>query len=428
MALITGVAPSANFDLQNWKLTLPVDSSGSFSGSASEVLNLEGYERPTYFYTAGDGAMVFSAPVEGATTSGSSYVRSELREMVGAERAAWTLSDGGTMTATLEVDQVPTRDDHSPGRVIVGQIHGQDEELVRLYWQDNSVYFMNDRAGADDAETRFDLTNQSGDSPNISLDERFSYRIDARDDTLNVSVSADGQVYSSETGISQTWDTDQFYFKAGMYLGVNGESGSGSGQASFYALGVSHSQQPTPLPQPEPVSQPTPAPPVVSTPVPTPTPTVPVDAVPTQPPVVSETDGKLLGTRSGDTLSGLAASEIIKGYGGDDIIDGSAGNDRIEGNAGNDRVTGGVGDDVVKGSRGADTFVFLEGHGHDVVRDLKSVDLVELDQDLVSNMDELHNALHRTDDGYVLTTGEDSAILFRGVEQSIFDTAHFIFV
>ncbi|MBB4000243.1 polysaccharide lyase family 7 protein [Aureimonas pseudogalii] len=125
---------SDHFDLTNWKLTLPVDAGNGFGGTAVEVKKLVGYEG-NHFYDAADGAMVFRADVAGATTSGSKYARSELREMQGSDRAAWTLAEGGTMTATLKVDAVPVRSDGSEGRVVIGQIHGEDEELVRLYWE-----------------------------------------------------------------------------------------------------------------------------------------------------------------------------------------------------------------------------------------------------------------------------------------------------
>jgi hypothetical protein len=36
------------------------------------------------------------------------------------------------------------------------------------------------------------------------------------------------------------WNSDTFYFKAGVYLGVNESTGSGEGQASFYGLDFSH--------------------------------------------------------------------------------------------------------------------------------------------------------------------------------------------
>ena len=235
-------APSQSFNLADWKLTLPVDEDGEAGGDeAMEVESLAGYVNPQYFFGATDGAMVFTAGVDGATTSGSRYPRSELREMRGDERAAWTLAEGGTMTATLAVNAVPTRDDGSPGRLIVGQIHGEDEELVRLYYEDGSVYFVNDQAGDDDEETDFTLENASGEEPDIGLNERFSYLIDARGDTLIVEVHADGAVYRSTTPINDVWQSDTFYFKAGVYLGVNDEGGTGVGRVSFYALDFGHS-------------------------------------------------------------------------------------------------------------------------------------------------------------------------------------------
>ena len=68
MPLNSKAAPSGNFNLSNWKITLPVDQKGSISGTAVEVQNLSGYENSKYFYTGADGAMVFYAPVNGATT------------------------------------------------------------------------------------------------------------------------------------------------------------------------------------------------------------------------------------------------------------------------------------------------------------------------------------------------------------------------
>src|SRR5690242_13191892 len=98
---------SDNFDLSNWKITLPVSSSGSNSGTATEITSLSHYES-IYFYDAPDKAMVFKAHVDGATTSGSKYARSELREMNGSDRAAWTLKQGGVMSATLKIDHMPS--------------------------------------------------------------------------------------------------------------------------------------------------------------------------------------------------------------------------------------------------------------------------------------------------------------------------------
>ena len=257
MALDPSVAPGGNFDLSNWKITLPVDASGSISGTAMEVKNLSTYQNSKYFYTGADGAMTFVAAVDGATTSGSSYARSELREMNGTANAAWDLKTGGFMSATLEVDSAPIRDGMG-GRIIVGQIHGQDDELVRLYWENGKLYFANDHAGSSNAETKFYFVNSSGQQPSVSLDERFSYTINAKGDTLEVTVFADGQVYKSVSTINSVWQSDKFYFKAGAYLGANETNGTGYGQTSFYALSFNHNgtvtaptQPATPIPTPE---------------------------------------------------------------------------------------------------------------------------------------------------------------------------------
>lgn len=230
--------PSETFDLADWKLTLPlVDAE---DGDALEIRDLMGYQNPDYFFVGPDGAMVFVAVVDGATTSGSRYPRSELREMNDGDEAEWQLTEGGTMTATLSVDEVPVYHHGVPGRLIVGQIHGEDDELIRLYYEHGTIYFANERSGPDNEELDFPLKNAAGQFPDIDLGETFSYLIDARGDTLTVEVHADGDVYSSVTPINDVWQTDIFYFKAGVYLGVNAEQGTGRGQVSFHALDFSH--------------------------------------------------------------------------------------------------------------------------------------------------------------------------------------------
>jgi hypothetical protein len=276
MAMNIFAAPSGNFNLSNWKITLPVAQNGSLSGTAVEVQNLSGYRNSKYFYTGSDGAMVFYAPVDGATTKGSSYARSELREMNGGEKAAWNLSKGGFMSATLEVDAAPNRDGIG-GRLVVGQIHGQDDELVRLYWENGTVYFVNDQAGPSNSEAKFTLKDSGGATPDVSLNEKFSYTINAKGSNLEVEVYADGKVYESSSKINSVWQSDTFYFKAGAYLGANESNGSGAGQASFYALDVNHDGKVTtpstssdPAPEPMP-SEPTPDQSDEPTSVPTPT-------------------------------------------------------------------------------------------------------------------------------------------------------------
>src|SRR5215211_5122437 len=84
-ALDPSKAPAANFNLTNFYLGLPVDISGGVTGDSASITAAQltaGYSNALYFYTGPDGAMTFWAPVTGATTSGSSYPRSELREQI----------------------------------------------------------------------------------------------------------------------------------------------------------------------------------------------------------------------------------------------------------------------------------------------------------------------------------------------------------
>ncbi|MBQ0823835.1 polysaccharide lyase family 7 protein [Microvirga terrae] len=294
MALNPSAAPGSNFDLSDWKIGLPVDSAGSFKGTSREVKALSAYEHPTYFHTAADGAMTFMAPVEGATTKGSKFARSELREMNGSERAAWSLSKGGVMTATLKIDHAPIKFNGTPGRIVVGQIHGQDEELVRLNWENGRLYFVNDQAGPNNSETKFYFYNAAGKQPQVSLNERFSYTISAKADQLVVTVKADGQTYKSVSKINSVWQSDTFYFKAGAYLGVNETQGTGYGQTSFYALSVSHKVS---------------------------------------------------------AKANLQKTAAV-------TIKGGSGNDTLHGKAGHDTLSGGLGNDVLSGGAGKDVFVF----------------------------------------------------------------------
>lgn len=234
------MAIDQQFNLSSWMLTLPVDSYGLNVGLADSVNSISSYSSEYFVQTT--EKLVFTASVSGATTMGSTYARTELRELSGGNPSAWTLTQGGTMTATLQVNEVPKLMDGTNGRVVIGQIHGSSEELVRLYWDNGSVYFMNDHAGTYNTSQRFKLLDSGGSTPNISLGENFSYVISVKDDHLVVAVYADGKAYTSETVVSSVWANDLFYFKAGVYLGVNEKQGTGQGVVTFDALDFSHTQ------------------------------------------------------------------------------------------------------------------------------------------------------------------------------------------
>jgi hypothetical protein len=135
--------------------------------------------------------------VEGATTKGSNFARSELRKMNGQERAAWRLATGRVMSATLEIDHAPIKFNGKPGRIVVGQVHGRNNELVRLNWDNGNLYFDNDHTGPTNSETKFYFKSAAGNQSHVALNKRFSYTISAKADQLVVTIKANGQTYKS---------------------------------------------------------------------------------------------------------------------------------------------------------------------------------------------------------------------------------------
>lgn len=244
LGLVTGRATS--IDLDFWKVTLPVNELGQTSGvgDAVELEMLEGIAIPPYFDVQPD-SITFMAPTDGARTSGSNYPRSELREMDGAgNRYEWLASDGGLLSATLRVDELPVVLDGEAGsRVVIGQIHGPNDELCRLYYnEDGHVYFVDDRAGGEEKETVFKLLAADGSEATIPLGERFSYRIEADAEKLVVTVTFDEVDYTGTDMLSAFWLDKPLYFKAGVYsqVGLKGSdaqtTGMGEAEATFFAL------------------------------------------------------------------------------------------------------------------------------------------------------------------------------------------------
>lgn len=407
---------SDHFDLSAWKLTLPVDSTGGTTSLALDVFNLYQYESP-YFFDGNDGAMVFRAMVEGATTSGTHYARTELREVTGGNLAAWNLQTGGTMTATVKVDIAPTLFDGSSGKFVIGQIHGKNDELTRLYWEGNKVYFKNDQSGTTDSEHSFALKNAAGQEADISIGEKFSYMIDAHGDRLTVKVFADGQEYSSVTTINDVWQSDTLYFKAGIYLNTNETQGTGVGQVSFYGLDYGH------------------------------TPgsglggltdsnwtATPADPLPTG----TDASEYIIGTSDQNTIHGLNGNDTITGRDGNDKLYGDAGNDNLNGGWDDDMLDGGIGDDVLNGSQGNDSLYGGAGNdratggaGHDVFYALKGDNGLVIEDFTLTGTDsdtfvakgftatELAAAvLTQSGTNAVLTFGDGTQITFNNVDKA----------
>lgn len=272
-------APSENFDLSQWYLSVPSDNdnSGTADSIKENALNA-GYENSEYFYTGSDGGMVFKCPIDGYKTStNTSYTRTELREMLragdtsidtsGVNENNWVFSSApssaqsdaggvdGTLKATLAVNHVTTTGDSGQvGRVIVGQIHAEDDEPIRLYYRKlpgnskGSIYFAHE-PGNGNSEQWYEMigsrsSSASNPTDGIALNEVFSYEIDVTGNTLTVKILRDGKATITETvdmSNSGYDDSDDWmYFKAGVYNQNNTGNGSDYVQATFYSLEQTH--------------------------------------------------------------------------------------------------------------------------------------------------------------------------------------------
>jgi len=302
--LDSSLAPSDNFDLSKWNLSVPIDN-GEGDGYAKattvtvEELNDE-YELNDYFWTdTSDGGMVFKDYIDGARTSeNTTYTRTELREMLRGEDTSistqgvngnnWVFSSvptdlqskaggvDGNMVATLAVNHVTTTGkDSYVGRVIVGQIHAASDEPIRIYYRllpghtKGSVYFAHEPSN-NNSEQWYEMIGSRDDdadepSDGIELDEKFSYEIDIAGDIMTVTITReDGSTVEEEVDMSNSGYSDGYYtkdnvetedymyFKAGVYnqnkLVDDDEDGNDDYntdpndyvQATFYYLTVSH--------------------------------------------------------------------------------------------------------------------------------------------------------------------------------------------
>ena len=237
-ALDPDVPPGQNFDLTHWYLGLPVDSSGGTSGDSASISAAQlvaGYSNALYFYTGADGAMTFWAPVDGATTPGSSYPRSELREQISPpdNNINWRGYGTHLLNATCKVTQVA-----STPKVIIGQIHtktGDARPLVKLQYNNGTIEALVKHYASDTMPN----TDNKLIFQNVGLNNSFDYTIQNENGLVTVTVN--GLSKSTNTFLTDPdWANQEFYFKAGSYCQDNTGNSSEGARVAFYALSRSH--------------------------------------------------------------------------------------------------------------------------------------------------------------------------------------------
>ncbi|NKF22271.1 polysaccharide lyase family 7 protein [Solimonas marina] len=247
-SLDASLAPSQNFDLTHWKLTLP-------SGDDVAPVDLNsGYQYADVFYTdARTGGMVMRCPNLAGTTLNTHYSRTELREMLDPDtrsaKAAsnnWTAEQGGWLHAKLRIDHVSTTGSSKKlGRVIIGQIHGPSTEPVRLYYskqpgdKTGRIYAALETVSGDEIWTPDIVSN--ADDAGIALGEDFTYQIKLVGTKLTLAVyRSENRRYVYVTKIEDGYLGQNLYFKAGVYNQNNTGDSSDYVQATFFLLEHTH--------------------------------------------------------------------------------------------------------------------------------------------------------------------------------------------
>ena len=218
--------PADVLDLSAWKVQLPIGA----EEDPDEVTQpaLATYAVDPWFRAddACDGVL-FRSAVNGVTTGGSSYPRSELREMTadGSDEAGWSATSGThTMVVREAITALPADKPH----VVAGQIHDGDDDVTVFRLEGTKLYV-----------TKGDTTHHKLVDDDYVLGTPFEAKF----------VVSGGSIRAYYNGVLQTTISASFpdgYFKAGAYTQANcGNSDpcgdSNYGEVVIHDIAVTHS-------------------------------------------------------------------------------------------------------------------------------------------------------------------------------------------
>jgi hypothetical protein len=248
------------WNINQWKLTLPVsqdDYYGTGGSSAAELIpadcsskeKLSNETSLEYFWreTSPD-VLSFKVNLDeiGATTTNSSYVRSELRELYHFEtenrcsssNQNWFITGEHKLESTLIIEQYPTITGLAP-KVVLGQVHGYEikQALVKLLWEgdDKPVRVILNDSFAGNNQTCDDCQPFSIDLGVAKAYQQWQYTIsvDLQGIELQTTIDSEVTIKTLKWGepvlandghyytLSKNWLNASYYFKAGIYPQIN---------------------------------------------------------------------------------------------------------------------------------------------------------------------------------------------------------------
>jgi hypothetical protein len=206
----------------DWKITLPTGRKNHPTEIKPPAL--ERYSHPDLFHlnAAGDG-VVFYTPAKGVTTKGSTYTRTEARELRNGKVASWDTAKGtNTLKVEASIGHLPPGD----GGVVIAQIHDADDDRVMIRavnYKGRARLIAEFGRGKGRGGERVHI----GD---VSRDTRFTFQIHASAGVVVVSLNGANVTKRVVRGGGQ-------YFKFGSYLIAH----SDFGEVTIHAAKVTHS-------------------------------------------------------------------------------------------------------------------------------------------------------------------------------------------
>ncbi|CAM3144148.1 polysaccharide lyase family 7 protein [Vibrio rarus] len=273
--------PADNFNMQNWKITIPSDINKDGKIDEIEGVAMMSYSHSDFFHLDKDGNLVFEVHNKAITTKNSKNARSELRQMprganfdnilTDSKLNQWALSShphadqysgiGGTLEGTVKVNHVSMHskfpEKYPAYSVVVGQIHskkhnsqikaktgyGYGNEPLKIFYKKfpnqkyGSVFWNYERNLAKKDPNRIDIAHpvwgNTWENPadpgkaGIALGEEFSYKVEVKGTMMHLTfTTARHDTVKYDIDLSKGIDDkdnvhgyaeDDFYFKAGAY-------------------------------------------------------------------------------------------------------------------------------------------------------------------------------------------------------------------
>ena len=247
-----------NIDLNNWKVTLPIGNPTEVK--PPEILDYANNSllKDFMYNDSTDASLVFYT-YPGATTTNTSYSRTELREQItpGSNNDNWTFAEGGHMRGTLAMSEISKDSDGDYHRTIVMQIHGRltneqrdliekdDNDappILKIYWNKGYVRVLHKVLKDTTVSDTEALHKDAWEDEGVTMDayvgfEPFTLEVNASEGRLEIILNDEESLVYEDIHM-QRWGMFENYFKAGNYLTTNDQDAFA--RIKYYDLVVDH--------------------------------------------------------------------------------------------------------------------------------------------------------------------------------------------